>query len=88
MLDAKYIKDPGNSPYIPNSACFWKARENALKELDNLLERYRHVINDPITPARQLNIITNNEAAAGFFQNRLNELGIPGGVIIQKIENL
>ena len=51
-------------------------------ELLDELKRYKHIIDDVETPARDLKIVTNHPDAKTYLENLINSLNIPGGVVI------
>ena len=82
IIDAKFIDNAARSPYIPTSACPDFVRTNVINQLDDELRRIKAVIDDATTPARDLRIITNNQDAANFFRQKLQELDIIGDVTV------
>jgi hypothetical protein len=83
LRDAKFIENTRRSPYIPDSECPDFIRDNVTDALRDEMDRYSRVIADPATPAVGLEIVTNNAAAAAFFEALMQEFGIPGRVVLK-----
>ncbi|NUT54579.1 MAG: hypothetical protein HOQ03_01170, partial [Thermoleophilia bacterium] len=82
-VEAKHVGKPDTSPFIPGSKCYPPVREKALGEFYSELRRYKAVIDDPGTPVKGLEIMTNDERAAEFFVDALRRYGVPGRVVIR-----
>jgi len=83
LLEAKYIKNPADSPYISTSKCPDFIRKKAIREVENEFRRYEAVIHDPATPVHSLQVIVNIEEAIPFFTDLLNKFNIPGSVVVK-----
>jgi hypothetical protein len=77
LIDTKYVGNPSNSPYTGGSS-FPPIQDELLDEL----KRYKHIIDDVETPARDLKIVTNHADAKTYLESLMNSLNIPGGVLI------
>jgi len=55
----------------------------ARREMDERLEKYAAVLEDPSNPASVLEISTNDPAVAAFVEERLRALNIPGYVRLE-----
>jgi hypothetical protein len=80
--DAKF-RDSASSFYDPDSLPP-RMRPFARAELDRVLLRYREVIDDPVSPARTLEIMTNDPRVARVFAQRMRTLGVRGYVVINR----
>ncbi len=83
LLDAKYVKNPDNSPYVPDSNMDEDIRGIINTKTDNEFRRYGAVINDPNTPVTGLEVITNEPRAVPYFQGLMNKYNIPGDVVVK-----
>lgn len=63
LLEAKYIENPNNSPYISGSRIPPFIRAKVVSDVENEFRRYAAVINDPNTPVVGLRLIVNIEEA-------------------------
>lgn len=82
LLEAKYIENPANSPYISNSNIPPFIRTKVVNEVENEFRRYAAVINDPTTPVVELLVIVNIEEAVPFFEALLLQFQLPGSVVV------
>lgn len=83
VLEAKYVGKPRRSPYVPSSECPpFLAQGITTKTADEFM-RYAAVINDPKTPVDKLQVITNNQAAAPYFNCLMRKYNIPGSVVVK-----
>ncbi|NEP12189.1 MAG: hypothetical protein F6K14_18665 [Symploca sp. SIO2C1] len=82
LLEAKFIGNPVNSPYISNSNVPPFIRNKAARDVENEFRRYAAVINDPETPVVELQVIVNIEEAVPFFESLLSQFNLPGSVIV------
>jgi hypothetical protein len=80
LLEAKYVGDPGRSPYVPDSSAPPFIREQVLNETEDEFRRYAAVVGDSGTPAKGLEVITNDHRAVPYFQS-LQKYNIPGQVV-------
>ena len=78
--DAKYVGDVHKSPYVENSS----APEFLQIKIEDELERYSKVINADDNPLEGLEIITNTEESAKYFQKLLDKFGVNGKITIKK----
>jgi len=83
LLEAKHVGDPNRSPYIPDSKAPPFLRERVLNRTDEEFRRYAAVINDSATPARGLEVMTNDPRAVPYFQSLLEKYQIPGQVVVR-----
>ncbi|MBZ8178537.1 restriction endonuclease fold toxin-2 domain-containing protein [Oscillatoria salina] len=82
LLEAKYIANPNNSPYITNSIVPPFIRIKAVADVENEFRRYAAVINDSQTPIVGLQVIINLQEGVPFFVSLLNQFNLPGKVIV------
>lgn len=82
LLEAKYIENPNNSPYISGSRIPPFIRAKAVSDVENEFRRYAAVINDPNTPVVGLRVIVNIEEAVPFFENLLQQFNIPSRIVV------
>jgi hypothetical protein len=82
LLEAKFIENPANSPYISDSRVPPFIRIKAVSDVENEFRRYAAVINDPETPVVGLQVIVNIEEAVPFFASLLSHFNLPGSVIV------
>jgi hypothetical protein len=82
LLEAKFIENPANSPYISSSSVPHFIRIKVVSDVENEFRRYAAVINDPETPVVGLQVIVNIEEAVPFFESLLNQFNLPGSVIV------
>lgn len=83
LLEAKFVGAPETSPYIEGSTCNAEVRAMIRGEMVQEFEKYAAVIRDPNTPAMALEVVINDARAVAYFEGILNELGIPGHVIVR-----
>src|SRR5262245_1851771 len=83
LLEAKYVGDPGRSPYVPDSSAPPFIRERVLNETEDEFRRYAAVVGDSGTPAKGLKVITNDPRAVPYFQSLLQKYNIPGQVVVR-----
>ena len=82
LLEAKFIENPANSPYISSSRIPPFIRTKAVSDVENEFRRYAAVINDPETPVVELQVVVNIEEALPFFESLLSQFNLPGSVIV------
>ncbi|NET59915.1 MAG: hypothetical protein F6K47_28325 [Symploca sp. SIO2E6] len=82
LLEAKFIGNPVNSPYISNSNVPPFIRNKAVGDVNNEFRRYAAVINDPETPVIGLQVIVNIKEAVPFFESLLSQFNLPGSIIV------
>ncbi len=82
LLEAKFIENPANSPYVSNSKIPPFIRTKVVNEVENEFRRYAAVINDSETPVLELQVIVNIEAAVPFFESLLFQFKLPGSVVV------
>jgi hypothetical protein len=80
--DAK-LRDSASSFYDPDSLPP-RMRPFARAELDRVLLRYKEVLDDPASPARTLEIMTNDPRVARVFTQRMRALGVRGYVVLNR----
>jgi uncharacterized protein YukE len=83
-LEAKHIENAGRSPYVSDSGVPPAIRTEILNKLGGELERYGAVIRDTGTPARGLEIITNEPRSVHTFESLMKRLGVPGHVVVRE----
>ena len=76
LVDAKYIENPASSPYTGTAPDFINA--STIDEIS----RYGAVIGDAGTSFTDLRIIVNHPQGAEYFATMLDDLQIPGSVIL------
>jgi hypothetical protein len=79
LLEAKYVGNPANSPYVPGSSAPSFVQANVNAEVSSEMIRYANAINDPNVPAVGLQVITSNALAAPYFQTYIAASGVPNG---------
>ena len=82
LIEAKFIENPANSPYINSSSVPPFIRTKVVRDVENEFRRYAAVINDPDTPVVGLQVIVNIEEAVPFFESLLSQFNLPGSVIV------
>ncbi|MGH9151099.1 MAG: restriction endonuclease fold toxin-2 domain-containing protein [Acidimicrobiales bacterium] len=80
--DAKLVLE-GRSWYNPTSMGNPQLAEFATRDIRGRLVKYRAVLDDPSNPVKVLKIVTNDPAAAGFFEAQMRDLGVPGYVRLE-----
>jgi len=83
LLDAKYVEKPERSPFIDGSNCPDFIRESVKEEVDEEFRRYGAVINDESNPVQGLEVITNEEQAAPYFADLMDQHNVPGHVVVR-----
>ncbi|WNG34988.1 hypothetical protein F0U61_16025 [Archangium violaceum] len=84
LLEVKFVENPGSSPFVHGSSCGEGIRLAIRgKELAQF-RRYAAILKDPDTPAVGLEVITNDARAVPFFESILQELSIPGRVVVRQ----
>lgn len=78
--DAKF-RQKSSSFYDPGSM-HPSMQPIARDRIDDLLLKYKQVIDDPESPARMLELTTNDTGVARYFTQRMRALGIRGYVVI------
>ncbi len=79
ILEAKLVTKPDISPFIDSSK---PVHEVIRAQLRAEFSRYAAIIRDPNSPAIALEVITNDARAVPFFRSLLQDLRIPGEVIV------
>jgi hypothetical protein len=82
-LEAKYISKPGRSPFVEGSDAPQFIRDKAIADITSEVTRYGAVVKDAATPVRALEVVTNDPGAAQVFARIMQELGVPGRVVIR-----
>jgi hypothetical protein len=82
LLEAKFIENPVNSPYVSTSNVPPFIRAKILGDVENEFRRYTAVINDPNTPVVGLQVIVNLEEAVPFFEGLLSQFNLSGSVVV------
>lgn len=82
LLEAKFIENPANSPYVSASNVPPFIRAKVVGDVENEFRRYAAVINDPNTPVVGLQVIVNIEEAVPFFEGLLSQFNLPGSVVV------
>ncbi|MFB2937461.1 restriction endonuclease fold toxin-2 domain-containing protein [Aerosakkonemataceae cyanobacterium BLCC-F154] len=83
LLEAKFVENPKNSPYVSDSNVPAFIRTKAVNDVENEFRRYAAVINDVNTPVVELQVIVNIEEAVSFFESLLSKYNIPGFVVVR-----
>nr|WP_235497981.1 RHS repeat-associated core domain-containing protein [Frankia sp. R43] len=83
LLDAKFIGNPGRSPFIPGSGIPDFIRSQIATKTDDEFRRYSAVINDSSNPLTGLRVITNAPGAVPYFQGLMRKYNIPGSVVVR-----
>lgn len=82
LLEAKFIENPTNSPYISGSNVPPFIRAKVVGDVENEFRRYAAVINDLNTPVVGLQVIVNIKEAVPFFESLLSQFNLPGSVVV------
>ena len=83
LLEAKFIDKPERSPFISGSQIPDFMRQRIIVRVEDEFSRYGAVINDPNTPVRGLEVITNEPRAVPLFLELLNRFNVPGRVALR-----
>jgi hypothetical protein len=80
LIDAKYTS-PIDSPWVdggkkPPS----RIKELIRKDADEQMQRYGEILRSGRTPAEQLVVRTNSQAAKRYFEGLMRRHGVPGRV--------
>jgi hypothetical protein len=67
LLDAKYVGNPANSPYVDGSNVPQFLQDKIDLQQQYEFQRYQAVIADPSVPFNSLNVLTNEPAAVPYF---------------------
>ncbi|MEV6267494.1 restriction endonuclease fold toxin-2 domain-containing protein [Kribbella sp. NPDC051936] len=86
--DAKYVAPTSDSSFYRPDSLPPFLRKIAEEKNDHMLLKYREVIDDDTNPVEGLEIITNDGAAAAYFEDRMRALEIPGQVTLMQREGL
>ncbi|MFE5309918.1 RHS repeat-associated core domain-containing protein [Isoptericola sp. NPDC056605] len=76
LVDTKFVTNPKSSPYTGTGPRF--LQDGVREEL----RRYGEVIADPRTPYDSLELVTNDESAATFLGELLEEYDVPGKITL------
>jgi hypothetical protein len=82
-LEAKHVGSPDSSPYVPGSKTPDFIRDQVMGDLVDELERYRDIARSGDTPMRGVEVITNDPRAVPNLERLMNELGVPGRVVVR-----
>ena len=82
LMEAKFIENPANSPYVDNSNVPPFIRTKVRGDIENEFRRYGAVINDQKTPVVKLLVIVNMREAVPFFEKLLRQFNILGTVVV------
>lgn len=82
ILDAKYVGNPGRSPFVPGGNVPDFIQEKIDAKMADEFARYAAVINDPGNPLTGLRVITNDQGAVPYFEDLMQQHGIPGSVVV------
>lgn len=82
--DAKYVAPAVEKSFYRPQSLPPFLRKIAEEKNDHMLLKYREVIRDSDNPVEELEIITNDQAAAAYFADRLRALDIPGQVTVEQ----
>jgi restriction endonuclease fold toxin 2 of polymorphic toxin system len=80
LLETKLVGPPENSPFVNVEN---RIQEGIRHQVREEFARYGAVIRDPASPAIALEVITNEPRAVPFFESLLQEMGIPGEVVVR-----
>lgn len=83
LLEAKFVENPVNSPYVSNSNIPPFIYAKIKSEVENEFRRYGAIINDKNTPVTGLQVIINLEVAVPFFTELMIRFNIPGSVVVK-----
>lgn len=86
-VEAKYIDNPDESPFIENSNFYadpkpWQ--QKLLNEVDDEFRRYGQVLNDPNVPLKELTVKVSDEGAVPFFDRLMTKYGIHGRIVVEE----
>jgi hypothetical protein len=82
-IDAKYVGNPGRSPFVPGSQCPDFIREKIDAAQRDEFQRYADVVNSDDNPLTGLQVITNTDGSADYFRGLMQEYDIPGSVSVK-----
>jgi hypothetical protein len=83
LLEAKFVRDPARSPFIPGSGIRADVRAFINAKTESEFSRYASVIADPETPFTSLRVITNHQGAVTYFEGLMSKFGINGSVVVR-----
>lgn len=83
LLEAKHVTNPDRSPFVSDSKMPDFVREKIVTDVNDEFRRYGAVINDPNTPVKGLEVITNDPKAVPFFEGLMQKHNIPGQVVVK-----
>lgn len=83
LLEAKYVGKPDASPYVPDSNAPPFLRDQVQKATEEEFRRYAAVINDSATPARGLEVITNDPRAVPYLESLMQKYHLPGQLVVK-----
>jgi len=83
VIEAKYISNPGASPFVEGSSCYPPVRQKIVEQVTDEFNRYSKIIKDPQTPLIELEVTISDVQAKPFFEKLLKDFDIPGRVIVK-----
>ena len=83
ILDAKHVRTPRSSPYVPGSTCPPAVREEVEDGVRNQLAKIRTIIESGSTPFKSIEIVTNDPQTKKYFERLLKEAGVRGKVRLE-----
>ena len=86
ILDAKYVGNPGRSPFIHGSKAPSFLREKIRQDQLDEFRRVKVILNDSTNPFTDFEVRTNDSSAAAYFRDLLREQGLPDRVKVVTTE--
>jgi hypothetical protein len=86
-IEAKYIDNPDESPFIENSNFYSNPKpwqQKLINEVDDEFRRYGQTLSDPNVPLKQLIVKVSDEDAIPFFDRLMTKYGIRGRIVVQE----
>jgi hypothetical protein len=83
VIEAKYISNPGASPFVEGSSCYPPVRQKIVEQVTDEFDRYSKIIKDPQTPLIELEVTISDAQAKPFFEKLLKDFDIPGQVVVK-----
>jgi hypothetical protein len=83
VIEAKYISNPGASPFVEGSSCYPPVRQKIVEQVTDEFDRYSKIIKDRQTPLTELEVTISDIQAKPFFEKLLKDFDIPGRVVVK-----
>ncbi len=82
-LEAKFVVNPGRSPFIRGSKAPDFIREKIVGEVTDEFRRYAAVVADVENPILELTVFVNDRRAVPFFEGLMRRFKIPGQILVR-----